>query len=147
MPTCPNCAADVDTDQRFCADCGADLSMRADGNTATVDTARPGGDQTTTPEPGSEAASASESELESTDITLPLVLGWGVGVLAIMAGVGGLVQGGGITPSFLYAFAGAIAIPPTRQWIEAEAEISLSRWMVVILVAALFAAAGSLAAA
>jgi ribosomal protein S27AE len=145
MPTCPNCAASVDTDQRFCADCGADLNMRADGNTATVDTARPGGDRATTPEPGSEAASAFGSE--STNITLPLVLGWGVGVLLVMAGVGGLVQGAGITPSFLYALAGAIAIPPTREWIEAEAEISLSRWMVVVLVAALFAAAASLATA
>ena len=144
MPVCPNCAADVDIDQNFCADCGADLSMRADGNTATVDTARPGGNQTAPPEAGSEAASASASEL--TDITLPMALGWGVGVLLIMVSVGGLVQGAGVAPVILYLLAGVLSIPPTRKRIEAEAGISLSRWMIVVLVAALFAAAGSLAA-
>ena len=151
MPTCPNCAADVDTDQRFCADCGADLSMRADGNAATFDTARPGGDQTATPEPrpesepASESASASESMSRLTDITLPLVLAWSVGLLLIMVGVSGIAGGSGAIPMLLSILAGVIAIPPTRKRIEAKAGISLSRWMVVVLVAVLFAAAVGLA--
>jgi len=78
------------------------------------------------------------------DLSIGKIVAYIVGGLTILAGVGQLVRPSLMNPvaGALYIVAGAFGLPPTRELIERELNVRLSRWLAVLVYLVLVVAAG-----
>lgn len=85
--------------------------------------------------------SSGENDQDSgSTITLSKIISYGFGILFILAGLGGLLQGPG---AVLILLGGLFALPPVRRQITGRSGVSFSRWVVVVIVIALIGAGGA----
>jgi predicted membrane channel-forming protein YqfA (hemolysin III family) len=80
------------------------------------------------------------------DLSIGKIVAYIVGGLTILAGVGQLVRPSLMNPvaGALYIVAGAFGLPPTRELIERELNVRLSRWLAVLVYLVLVVAAGAM---
>lgn len=74
--------------------------------------------------------SQEEERTDPTELSIGKLVAWVVGALSILAGVGGLFTQPIIGIGFLIA--GVFGMPPTRNMVEDEFNIQMSRWFAVM---------------
>ena len=128
---CPSCGERNPADSQYCKHCGADLS---DG---VSDDAGDDGDPPLGETPDSSLGEEAELIEGKGGLDVPLgnVAAYLVGTLAVLLGVGLLLQGS-VLGGVLYLLAGLIALPVSRSKLG-DYGIELGRWVTVAMVAAL----------
>lgn len=112
---CPSCGAEVDENAKFCAECGADIDTVVGGT-----------------ESSESASSETTEESSSGSSIVGKVLGYGVGALLLLAGLGGLLTGsiGGI----VLLATGLFAMPRIRSAVSSRSGVTFSRYVVIGIV-------------
>lgn len=85
----------------------------------------------------------SDEKKDPTELSIGKIVAWVVGGLTLLGGVAAPLEGK-IAAGVLYIVAGAFGLPPTREMIENELGIKMSRWLVVLIYLILIVIAGGM---
>lgn len=77
-----------------------------------------------------ETVEAQEEKKDPTELSIGNIVAWAIGGISILAGVAGLFNQPLMGIGFLIA--GVFGMPPTRNMIEDEFNIKMSRWFTVL---------------
>lgn len=94
---------------------------------------------------GTSQEGQSDEKKDPTELSIGKIVAWIVGLLTLLGGVANIAGGESIGASILFLIAGVFGIPPTRNMIEDELNVKISRWLAVVIYLVIIFAAGGLA--
>lgn len=158
MSSCPNCEIETTESQAFCGKCGTSLNdkERRKKNESSETGGMFDGIHVTEVdgETDSEIDLSSESTVSDkqlnrggrkTNITLGLVVSYGVGGLTILVGTSEFISG--FLSGLFMLMAGLFVFPPVRRRFEDILNVQFSRWVVFLIFILIYGAGAFLNAA